>query len=304
MFEGDASSLAASLPLFLVGVGCLGFGLFVRVDNPHAVIDRIPLWLPLIAIGFIAFIGGTLSFFASPGDEPEDELLVTERRSSIPAPSPRPVPVPRADHTEPARVPSTPPSESRPRPTSTASPSRPPLGAVAAPPPRPVPGSSFADELDDLAGLPSPDSAADSSEFELSELDSIDVDLHPTRPRTGARGPAGVAPPSLDSDADSIEAVLADLPEAPRVSPVERRPVPHRPAASRRRPYAHCVECGSPVPETEEPGTCLGCEEPLCAECRGRSIAEGKPNLCVFCSVLDESHPKAAGASVSGTERS
>lgn len=301
----DADSLAASLPLFLVGAACTGFGLFVRVNNSHAVIDRIPLWLPLIAIGLIALVGGTLSFFATAGGTVEEDPPSSSRWTP-PLRSPARPAMAREEPAEPAVAPPRIPPTVRPRPSTGLAPAGSNV-ARAATTPRPTPRTAVLatgpDSLDDLGVSEGPDPSSDDVSA-LSELDSIDMDLHPSRLAPAPPRAAASPPSSLDADADSIEAVLADLSEEPSGRTIAPRPPTSRSSPPTPRPLAHCIECSSPIPVSEDPHQCLGCQEPLCAECRGRSLAEGKPGLCVFCSVLDEFHPRATGNPVSSSERS
>ena len=301
----DADSLAASLPLFLVGAGCAGFGLFVRINNSHAVIDRIPLWLPLVAIGIIALVGGTLSFFATAGGASEEDPA-SSTRWTPPARLPARPAMTRSKRDESPMAPPAIPSRVRPRPSNGPAPVRPGVARPVSALRPPAAAANFATEpepSDDFGSPEVPDPSSDDSSSLLSELDSIDMDLHPSRAASVPPSAAAPTRSSLDADADSIEAVLSDLSEERNQRPVAPRPPPARSGQLGPRPVAHCIECGSPILVSGDARQCLGCQEPLCAECRGRSLAEGKPGLCVFCSVLDEFHPKAAGSTVSSSER-
>jgi hypothetical protein len=293
--ETEVDSLAASMPLILIGVACTAFGIYVRFEETHAAIDRIPLWLPLVAIGIIALLGGILSIFASPSETFDAPPPEPARRRAEALPMRRPTPPVRAETWEPEDASAEEEPAVRHRPTSRPERVVPPLGRTASS----APGRSL-----ERSPAQSPATRDDESEnlsSLLDELDSIDGDLHGSPPSSGPAPPNPAPPSHVEADAAAIEAELADLVGVAAPAAVAPRPSPPRllrpSSVPPPRPgVVHCVECGSRMDGAGTVVRCHGCQEPLCPECQGRSVEEGKPGLCVFCSVLDEFGPKGAAS--------
>lgn len=282
------SNLAASFPLFFFGAGCVASATFVLLEGSRAAIGRIPLWLPFLALGVIALVGGTLSVFAEP-DEPTEGPPLPPRPPTVanrtPAYSGRTRPVPARVSsvlrpTRPAPIPSAAP---RPAPL----PVRPP---VSVPPPElPV-----FKALSPAAPL-TPRMVDDASSL-LREIDLIDADLHPTRfkraaapPTSGARAPISTPQAATPSGLVVGGPVRRDS-WSPSAEGKERR------GSEAPRQVAHCVGCGSVILHSGTAAQCQVCGEPLCSDCRDRSLSEGKPNLCPLCSLLDSVHSKGTSA--------
>lgn len=270
-------NLAASFPLIFLGVGCLAIGVILWLEKTRATIGHIPIWLPFLAIGIIAVAGATLSLFAEPDPVPGESSEPPSRRTPArdgPTESRprRPAPLP------PAR----PRGEiGRPAPVLRARASSPPVETEASVGPAsgttsassPVPGPS--EPLDSDAGAL------------LAEIDAIDAAIHGSR----ASAPARPAPVQR-TGGSALTASPAGT--APAVSgPVGADPSGMAaPAAESPRTRDHCVGCGSTILHSGSPVRCQVCGEPLCTDCRDRSLAEGKPNLCPLCGLLDSVHSK------------
>ena len=294
------NNLVASFPLIFFGAGCIASAVFVLSEGGGPSIGRIPLWLPFLAVGLIALVGGTLSVFAEP-DEPETEAAVappTPRvvpvppRRPVPArprlvlpPSPPPIPPPR-----PAPVERPAPRESPPMPSAVPE-SQPTVSPKAIPPAAAVPTAAPA--------VPQPSESPfvlDDSSSLLKELDRIEADVHSSRAQSGdpnpAAGPAPAKPSgAAPSPARGLGGGVAGL---GRVGPA--RSTSGRLESEAPRSVMNCVGCGSAILDSGQPSQCLVCHEPLCSECRDRSRSEGKPNLCPLCSVLDTVHSRGPTA--------
>lgn len=283
------ANLAASFPLIFFGAGCVASAVFVVLSRSHTTIGRIPLWVPFLVLGIIALGGGILSVFAMP-DESESPPAAEERvvRPTPPGPVPHGRPRP-ATHVSP---PSTlrPPA---PMPVKQVIPVRPlpqpPVESEPEPEPEKAPARAVPRQM---RTRPEPPLSLDDTEALLQEIDRISADLHSGR---GAPSPeAARSPPAMPR--------VARSPPQPVSSSVEDRrpraaiPLAELAAPPRPRRVDHCVGCGSAILHTGAPIRCQICHEPMCADCRDRSLAEGKPNLCPLCSLLDSVH---SGPSVS-----
>jgi hypothetical protein len=294
--SGDrANNLAASFPLFFFGAGCIAVAAFVLLEGSHAGIGRIPLWVPFIALGIIALAGGTLSVFAEP-DEPgrrDDVEAIPQSPSRRPAPlvprnrslgdRPRPAePVPPVVPHEPAESPE--PSDTRPPWLEELTP--PPVESSPAPP-APVEAASI--NNDDTAAL-------------LAEIDAIDKDIHTSKlgsPYGRPETRPSPRPSEVPTSAPSVSFVPSVGNNAagqavPAATPRMESEVP--------RQVARCAGCGSVILHSGMPSQCQVCGEPLCSDCRDRSLSEGKPDLCPLCSLLDTVHSK--GSTAPSTRRS
>jgi hypothetical protein len=281
--ETDSSSLTASFPLFFFGAVCAVLAVYVRLEEPGAVVGRIPLWVPLLAFGIIGLVGGTLSVFAKPDDSAEPV------RPDPPPERPR---VPKARYSPDDRpirgiAPAGPPAARPPprrAPDSMAEPIRPrPTRPISAPRRAEPPPAADADSTSP------PDVPASDLSSLLSEIDSIEADLnssHLPSSATGAGLGAAVRPPALIPNSVPISrpSPAARGPETPTAGPSAPD---HRRSEPPRRPLL-CVGCSSPILDPGPPIRCQSCREPICAACRDRALAEGKPGLCPFCSLLDE----------------
>ena len=285
--EVAMGNLEASFPLFFFGAGCIAVAGFVLFDGNHAAIGRLPLWVPFVALGIIALVGGTLSVFAEP-----DRPGVADRGSSRPRrlPAYRP-PAVRQKPVSPAQAEPSPlvarespkaPSEleeaedSQPSWSEDSIPVAPP--ATAAPS---VAAATDSISADDTAAL-------------LKEIDAIEQDIHTSHnaaqwaPSNSA--PAAIASPPPVRTAPKViprpspATASSDTPRTPRASPAAESVIP--------RQVARCVGCGSVILHTGTPSRCQVCSEPLCSDCRDRSLAEGKPNLCPLCGLLDAVHSR------------
>ncbi len=130
----------------------------------------------------------------------------------------------------------------------------------------------------------------------LKEIDLIDADLHASR-ISGGPPPSGTRNSRpADTDADLVATDLAGT-SRPRNDPSWSSPArPDRLESEAPRQVARCVGCGSVILHTGPPSQCQVCGEPLCSECRDRSLVEGKPNLCPLCGLLDSVHSKGPTA--------
>jgi hypothetical protein len=279
-------NLAASFPLFFFGAGCVAVALFVVLERSAAAIGRIPLWVPFVALGIIALAGGTLSVFAEPDEGEEFHAPKT-----APAPSLSRI----RRYIPPERTP----------------PTRRPQGAVSGRPPPdsgrirpmvPVPpsaetGDSWMPGTDSMdtrltATNPAPVPPDDAASL-LREIDLITAELrgarNSTRVGSPVPGPVGnvLAHESKSVTPTVLPSVVVKPPSAP--SSTAR---PERLESEAPRQIAHCVGCGSAILHVGKPSRCQVCGEPLCSECRDRSFAEGKPNLCPLCILLDAVHTK------------
>jgi hypothetical protein len=279
-----SENLAASFPLFFFGAGCVASAVFVILEGSGATIGRIPLWIPFIALGIVALVGGTLSVFAEPDElkpEPNRGELsdVNEGMAFVPKARPRPQPL-----VSPA--------------SGVQTPLEPP--AVRQRSPLPAPAVAVEEVSTDLPPRPDPTTISASSEAELpdssallKEIDLIDADLHS---RLGSVPTFPPEPQDYREDAPvaaarvSVE-ISAPVPEASGTR-FARANGPLESEAP--RPSALCVGCGSVILNSRAPFACQVCGEPLCSDCRDRGLREGKPNLCPLCSLLDSVHSKRA----------
>lgn len=308
----EMGNLAASFPLFFFGAGCLAAATFAVLEGGGASIGRIPLWLPFLALGIIALVGGTLSVFAEP-DNPSVVALV-ERSPSTPAmpvvesadlarPGPRHSPDADSLHettpTPPARarptwapraeVPAEPQEVARPRPQRNPANMR---GMSFSPPPSPSLEVSAAPTVSDDAGAL------------LQELDRIEADLHSAQAAGEVRSEAASPQAARASPAgrSSARTSLVESLGEPSVRPSPA--ILDELESESPRKIATCGGCGSVIIDEGQIPQCRVCGEPLCSECRERSRAEGTPNVCPLCSLLGTMHsggPAAARATVQRT---
>jgi len=287
--EPEVSNLAASFPLFFFGAGCIAAAAFVLLEGSSAAIGRIPLWVPFVALGIIALAGGTLSVFAEP-DQTTDTVVAAEVPQSPPFPAARNAPPdrplrswaptpPSAVRAAPRAEPSMPSDTSRPRPRQ------------ADLLPAPAERDPIAPPITERSA-PMPDDAASL----LKEIDLIDADLHASHIPAGPAPRAARSSPQAETDVDLVAAGLTP-PVRPRNDPSRSSPPrPGRLESEAPRQVARCVGCGSVILHAGAPAQCQVCGEPLCSECRDRSLAEGKPNLCPLCGLLDSVHSKGPAA--------
>lgn len=289
MEERSASSsspidnLGASFPLFFFGAGCVAVAAFDILDGTHAVIGRIPLWLPFLALGVIALAGGTLSVFALP-----DSYRSTPVVSPPTKPLPRRAPTrPAGARPIPARRP-TPQLSPRPRSTPALIPEAAPLEEpeeISEAPPAPTAVAAAPN-----VPVPIPATVDDDTDSLLREIDQIDADLHGSKGKPAPTPKPTPSPPAVAGVQPARTVVNAGPRQGPSVAP----PVvtPQRLESEAPRQVAHCVGCGSAILHSGTAGQCQVCGEPLCSDCRERSLSEGKPNLCPLCSLLDSVHSK------------
>jgi hypothetical protein len=287
-------NLAASFPLLFFGAGCLAAAAFVLLDGTGAAIGRIPLWLPFFALGTIALVGGTLSVFAEP-DETEEIEEANEDFEVEEVPRAVSLSMSRAVSPEPgvqlrtetrAAPPPVPPSE------EARSSVRPPARAddslispsTHSPGSEPVPPASAG------AGTLLPDDAS----ALLREIDLITADLRANRRPTRTTPTRGFAGRGLPTTTQPVAgAMVGPLPVqagAAQLTPA----TPERLESEAPRQSVHCVGCGSVILRSGTPSRCQVCGEPLCSDCRDRSYAEGKPNLCPLCHLLDSVHSRGS----------
>lgn len=277
-----ARNLAASFPLFFFGGGCAVIAVVLLLEKTHAAVGRIPIWLPFLAIGVIALAGGTLSLFAEPDPKPPTPRPVPRRRTVPPgrplsrsasdaAPS---VPA-RQDFGRPAPV-------LRPRPPIDPEADGPVVSQAPAPavPPAAAPAAPVASSAEPL------DSDATA---QLAEIDDIDAAIHAGRPVP----PAARSAPAV-ARSGTARAPAGVVPNAPIPVAVGPRSVNAAGSTYAPRTLDHCVGCGSAIVHSGTPIRCQVCGEPLCTDCRDRSLAEGKPNLCPLCGLLDTVHSKGS----------
>jgi hypothetical protein len=290
-------NLAASFPLIFFGAGCLAVALFVLLEGSRAAIGRIPLWVPFVALGVIALAGGILSVFAEPDEDTSAVVPDEEGPSTLPLPPVRYLIFDRESRSEPsgdAPRPETSPVSTKvsravsPEPKLEAK--GPPPRPVAAPSPSPAPAAVNALNADEAASL-------------LKEIDLIDAELHASR--IGRRSAASANPGSSPSPASrapvpGVPIATATAKSAPKGNVA---PAPARRESDTPRQVARCVGCGSVILHSGSPSRCQACGEPLCPECRDRSIAEGKPNLCPLCGLLDSVHTRPVTTSQPGRAR-
>jgi hypothetical protein len=283
-------NLVASFPLFFFGAGCIAVAAFIVLDGSGAALGRIPLWLPFLALSAIALGGGALSIFAEPDEPPGEETVEPDTGDVGP-------PVPRArSRSQSVAVPpeTVPPSPLAPRAIS-------PLGASPlARETRSVSVATRASVSEVPSDEPPLTSLGSEAEELLHELDLIEADLRTSlvanRPRLSSRSPS-----PADSSPSVVTAPSPDPAGKPRAEPLQPSNVARvRPEPETIRQVAHCVGCGSVILHTSPPSKCRLCGQPLCPDCRERSLAEGNPNLCPLCSLLDEVHSRGS-ASASAT---
>jgi hypothetical protein len=290
--DPEVTNLAASFPLFFFGAGCVAAAAFVLLEGTGAAIGRIPLWVPFIALGIIALAGGTLSVFAEPDETAEKEVpkeissppRIARPRTSRPPEGPRPKFRPAQFASQ-----SPPPSQTDPN-----------TGPV---PVRTRPAGPVSSDTSAAAKAPTnnPEEAAtslplpDDADALLKEIDLIAADIHAshlpgraTSPRVQAPAPAPAPTAKV-----SLTAPVTVQPR-PATAPVRARAdeTPEWLESEAPRKVAHCVGCGSVILHAKAPSQCQVCGEPLCTDCRDRSLREGKPNLCPLCALLDTVHSK------------
>lgn len=287
--RSEVNNLAASFPLLFFGAACVAVAALVLLEGSRASIGRIPLWVPFLALGLIALVGGTLSVFALP-DETEEAPAQRGVLPSWPDRSPAPrepsvVPEPTARKSMADAAPPT-PSEIPPY----APPTAPRAGSV--PPSPPIPSSRTVPPLlpVDASATPTvllPDDAT----ALLREIDLIAADLRSARrggPRPrgppGAEGRREVGDQFVARPMEEASASYAAVPFGAGSETAAETELPRR--------VRHCVGCGSVILETGATTQCQVCGEPLCSDCRERSFAEGKPNLCPLCGLLDSVHSR------------
>ena len=284
----EASNLTASFPLFFFGAGCIAAAAFVLLEGSGAAIGRIPLWVPFVALGIIALAGGTLSVFAEPDEvEPDEPAEETPRKAAPPVVRSRPPEQPRRSSTpsSPARDLASP----RATPEALRRPSRDwaPTAEEAS--------STGSSETESVA----PDLMArdamvpDDVPSLLKELDSIEADLRASRIVTYPSPAAAPVSPAPATGAGKPVAASVRVPVSTRaVAPTPSYVESDLLESEAPRQVAHCVGCGSVILHSGTPSQCQVCGEPLCSDCRDRSLAEGKPNLCPLCGLLDTVHAK------------
>ncbi|MCI4353693.1 MAG: hypothetical protein L3K14_10015 [Thermoplasmata archaeon] len=273
-----AGNLAASFPLFFFGAGCVVAATFVILEGHGAALGRIPLWLPFLALGTIALVGGTLSVFAEPDHPIENGSIERNLPTPVRPVSYSPPAVPPGQF-KPPRVDSVVKRQELPRPRPQRSPVR-ARGMASSPPP------------ETTAGAPAPPVPPDDVGALLKEIDRIEADLH----SSGAASEAAPSTPSLpETSVPSVE------PPSTNSSRVESRPTDSRPSndplddleSEAPGKIATCGGCGSVIIDEGTISQCQVCGEPLCSECRDRSRSEGTPNVCPLCSLLDTIHSGA-----------
>jgi hypothetical protein len=279
------SNLAASFPLFFFGAGCVAAAVLVILEGDHSAIGRIPLWVPFVALGIIALVGGTLSVFAEP-DEVDERAEARSRNSRSAS---RPVDTPEATDRYLRR--------------SDATDGDGKSGPQRGPPtlPRPVASWNLPTESARTASSapraasstdPAIPSVPDDPAELLKELDRIEAELHASRRPAGQLASTTPAPtPTSERTAAALQGPAVGESRPADVAPSSARGTSVSELESPKR-VAHCVGCGSAIIHAKTPTKCQVCGEPLCSDCRDRSLAEGKPNLCPLCSLLDSVHAR------------
>jgi hypothetical protein len=285
-----SNNLAASFPLFFFGAGCVACAIFVLLEGSHAAIGRIPLWLPFLALGMIALVGGTLSVFAEP-DEPEKD-----RAASPEAPTRAPRVPERWVTTRPvpARRPTPPPSARGP---SVSPPSPPPSPAPSAKPIPETPQTVITAPQVVAAGptMEGIGRDVDDTSALLKEIDLIDADLHSSRASRPPSASSSRSKPAVAVGGVAMTPVRPSSAIGPK-NPSPPVAVNERLESEAPRQVTHCVGCGSVILHANPPAECQVCGEPLCSECRDRALSEGNPNLCPLCSLLDSVHSTGPAA--------
>lgn len=274
--------LEASFPLIFFGAGCLASAVFVVLSRSHESLGRIPLWVPFLALGIIALGGGILSLFAEP-DESEAQ----------PAPRPtvaRPLPprTPPRGRPRPSAVAPPPPAAriSPPKTTRRVAPASPPPPEPVEPEPEPEPAVTSPAPSRSPSRTEIPLLGDDSAAL-LEEIDRISADLHSDRGILSPRGGTSSTPPRT-TRSPARPVVLRSPAEDLR--PRAAIPLAELAAPPSPRRVERCVACGSPILHAGSPIQCQVCQEPLCPDCRDRSLAEGRPNLCPLCALLNTVH--------------
>lgn len=277
-----ARNLAASFPLFFFGGGCAVIAVVLLLEKTHAALGRIPIWLPFLAIGVIALAGGTLSLFAEPDSEPPTQRPIPRRRTVPPA---RPLSRAAGDAAYSDRA-----RQDFGRPTPVLRP-RPPIDPEADGPVVPrVPAPAASPPAAPAAPVASSAEPLDSdATAQLAEIDDIDAAIHAGR----TVPPAARSVPAAARNG-TARAPAAVVPIAPIPVAAGPRTINAAGSTDAARTLDHCVGCGSAIVHSGTPIRCLVCGEPLCTDCRDRSLAEGKPNLCPLCSLLDTVHSKGS----------
>lgn len=278
--RSENSGLAASFPLLFFGGGCVAVAAFVLLGGSGASIGRIPLWIPFLALGIIALVGGGLAVFAEPDEEPTEAPEGPGSRPQY-SPLPRPVPPRRPSPPREARADGGRPTAPNPRPLSNTPPSSAPVQR------EPPPATPRPPATPSAAPLPPGGPVSEDASSLLREIDLIEADLHASRAARRAATPF--------HPVDGSIVVETNGPEAPRRAPAPRPGnAPGRPESGSPPMVAHCIGCGSAILHARAPSQCQLCGGPLCSECRDRSLTEGKPNLCPLCGLLDSVHPKGS----------
>jgi hypothetical protein len=284
----EVSNFAASFPLFFFGGGCVAAAVFVLLEGSRAAIGRIPLWVPFVALGIIALAGGTLSLFAEP-----DETVATEPADDRPpraAPTPPRATLPKRSPRPPVPIPGPMPSPSAP---VAARPDRGQLASRGAPRDAPSLGEVRDTGPVAPAGAARDETVPDDVPSLLRELDSIEAVLRSSRVESR---PVPPAPGTTVRAAKAAKTVAVNPTTPPVVGEGIAPPTSATPEwleePEAPRQIAHCVGCGSAMVHAGAAARCHACGEPLCADCRDRSLAEGKPNLCPLCGLLDSVHAK------------
>jgi hypothetical protein len=286
--EEDGSGLASSFPLIFFGAGLTFVGFYIRSEDPSAFIARLPLWIPFLLLGLIGLGGGILSVFAKPTEVTGIRRPDESARESGPSLG-RDLPPIRARRSPPTAR----------RFEETATPTSSPVRAAHADRPRstefaltPRPGES------ERARASRTGAQLDFASL-FQELESIDLEL---------RGAPARRPPSpprsrADTGTDSVGRPTGPAPERESGPTVEVSSLPRtalEPLASEPTRLAmDCIGCGSAITRFPPSAVCRGCDQPLCAECLGRSEADGEPVLCPFCTALNSLHvgePRATSA--------
>ena len=287
------SDLAASFPLIFFGSGLAVVGVYLRSTDSGAYLAHIPLWIPFLLIGLVGLGGGILSVFARPA-EVAPRQSDQEPRRTLPGRRELRLHVRRPIRSRAA------PSRTLPK----ADPVPPPENAANLRPPAPpltpwyrggAPTTEPARRPTESRGIGADASAS------LTEIDSIDARLRRSLsgPRAGRLQPSGrpsgpVEPwPSGLGAAPLLGPYAASSGSSPAVAsvPSSRGPAPNR----------RCISCGSAITPQQAAVACSVCQQPICSDCTTQSRAQGRPNLCAFCSVLEELHPP--GSATAGTPR-
>lgn len=272
-------NLEYSLPFLIGGVLLIAVGLWFGFAHVHPAGARGAFWLLLVGLGITMLGGGLALTYSEPPEStpspslsgdyvriPRSEWLRWQEEGSPPFGRPPEREIPAWQETEPT-------STDRPEPSAT--PSHPPAGPSVPLSAAPTSGVTTSPPPVATSGL--------ANDAELVARVSDELLRAPRDPWNEATVPSPAPSPSQqpawrEDPVQLLEAELASLQREPQAPQVPRgSPVPPR-------SLERCIGCGSPTTSYSEQ-VCVMCDRPLCDVCLERSVADGRPSVCPFCSL-------------------